>query len=494
LTLYLNKYLDNTKLELQQNQHLGQEIWRIAFEIEWQGDLSVLPKKHLPNIQNGLLSVKTRSMYHRLCRIAPEIVNYDIGDDIEHPPCRFINIPLRRLWLDLIDITPNDKLEDYVMYAAHGGHLDWIRHLVNMGAYKPSDYELFDINVMAFAARSGSLELLLYLIEQGCRVDAKTIEHAALTGHLHLIEFLHRDYSRIFTTKVFVAAARCGNLDMVKFCHKHQVPCDDRVLEAAAIEGHAEILEYIHTNGLANDITSCMEIGARKGNLELVKFLHERFNAGAGNAPVRAASRGHLEIVKYMLKHYPEDCRKKLKFRNICGLVRGERSLLPICKYLHEHLEEAFDIPQDAYYKQYANVYMAAYDGFLDVLKFLIEVRGEPINHGAIDRASISGHLDIVKYLHSIPTATCTTFAMDGAASGGKLEVVQFLHENRKEGCTFKAVDIAAEKGHLDVVRYLLENRDEGYSNEALDRAWDDDMLRLLKAYPHKLVEPADVF
>jgi hypothetical protein len=57
LTKYLNGYL--TDQQLQQMPNEGAKIWKIAFEIDWQGDLNLLPKEYLPNVQTGLMSVRT---------------------------------------------------------------------------------------------------------------------------------------------------------------------------------------------------------------------------------------------------------------------------------------------------------------------------------------------------------------------------------------------------------------------------------------------------
>ncbi|CAM9826875.1 unnamed protein product [Laminaria digitata] len=60
---------------------------------------------------------------------------------------------------------------------------------------------------------------------------------------------------------------------------------------------------------------------------------------------------------------------------------------------------------------------------------------------------------------------------MNGAAYNGHLEVVKWLHENRTEGCTTSAMDVSAMHGHLEVVQWLAANRPEGCTTKAMDWA-----------------------
>jgi hypothetical protein len=45
------------------------------------------------------------------------------------------------------------------------------------------------------------------------------------------------------------------------------------------------------------------------------------------------------------------------------------------------------------------------------------------------------------------------------AAYNGHLDVVKWLHANRTEGCTKNALDWAAIYGHIQVVHWLHKNR-----------------------------------
>jgi hypothetical protein len=100
------------------------------------------------------------------------------------------------------------------MYAAYAGHLEYIKHLVESGAYSLNDSDAeygpdgSRLNVMSWAARSGRLETIEYLLEQGCHVDDQTVIQAASCGNLHIMERLYSIHSGLFTTIVFLQFVR----------------------------------------------------------------------------------------------------------------------------------------------------------------------------------------------------------------------------------------------------------------------------------------------
>ncbi|GAM20435.1 hypothetical protein SAMD00019534_036100 [Acytostelium subglobosum LB1] len=99
--------------------------------------------------------------------------------------------------------------------------------------------------------------------------------------------------------------------------------------------------------------------------------------------------------------------------------------------------------------------------GNLNMIKYL-HVNGLPFHESTIYEAAYNGHLDVIKYLleNKSDTYICE-YAMDNAARNGHLDTVRYLHEQRTEGCSGQAIVGAAENGHLDVIRFILENRTE---------------------------------
>ena len=131
-------------------------------------------------------------------------------------------------------------------------------------------------------------------------------------------------------------------------------------------------------------------------------------------------------------------------------------------------------------------LHFAAQEGFLDIIKILIENGANVnslgvVNHSAIRVACRNGHLDVVKYLleHGAvlddKLGNDRATPLEGAAGQGHLDIVQYLVEkganvNHQDKELDTPIGEAALKGHLDVVKYLLEHganpalkNDKGY-------------------------------
>ncbi|KAJ3404389.1 hypothetical protein HDV05_007224, partial [Chytridiales sp. JEL 0842] len=125
LTLYLNGRLEGDTSSVA----VANQIWKAAFEIDWPEDLSRLPKEGFPDVFTGLLQVRSRDLYDRLCLLKPHLSStyrrndimlctgsvkrkaWDDGRDtytiLEYASRSLINIAIRRGWGDkLLDIQP----------------------------------------------------------------------------------------------------------------------------------------------------------------------------------------------------------------------------------------------------------------------------------------------------------------------------------------------------------------------------------------------------
>ncbi|KAJ3286102.1 hypothetical protein HDU76_008025 [Blyttiomyces sp. JEL0837] len=76
LTRYLNITLSNEEIE-----NRASDIWNEAFDENWTGDLTLLPKDGLPTALTGLCTVESRSMYDRHCKLRPDLTG--ISDDLK---------------------------------------------------------------------------------------------------------------------------------------------------------------------------------------------------------------------------------------------------------------------------------------------------------------------------------------------------------------------------------------------------------------------------
>ena len=69
-------------------------------------------------------------------------------------------------------------------------------------------------------------------------------------------------------------AARCGQMESLKFAHENGCPWHVRVCREAAGAGHLECLKFARENGCPWDATTCAT-AAFWGHLECLKYAHE---------------------------------------------------------------------------------------------------------------------------------------------------------------------------------------------------------------------------
>ncbi|KAJ3399043.1 hypothetical protein HDV05_002096 [Chytridiales sp. JEL 0842] len=169
-----------------------------------------------------------------------------------------------------------------------------------------------------------------------------------------------------------------------------------------------------------------MDIAARDGHLDIVKFLHENRDEGCSSyAMDTAAMNDELEVLKFLHENRDEGCTPD------------------------------------------ALSYSAA-SGYLDVVKFLVEVRGEPCTREVLDRA----HADVSDYLRArfpdiemdLIATGCSKAAASFAMLNGHLDVLEYLVKLRiSEWCPNELIKLTATRGNLHAVQvlYKYEHKDK---------------------------------
>jgi hypothetical protein len=108
----------------------------------------------------------------------------------------------------------------------------------------------------------------------------------------------------------------------------------------------------------------------------------------------------------------------------------------------------------------------AAFNGHLEVLKYLREEVKAPWDLYTASYAARNGHLHILEYLVERKYNKYDERACQFAASFGHLDCLKYLHETAKAPWDSQAVYFAHEKNHPECVQYLLDN------NCPLPRGW----------------------
>ena len=163
-------------------------------------------------------------------------------------------------------------------------------------------------------ARKNKLELLKWAREEKeCEWDELTINAAARRGNLEMVKYCVANECPIDETACAYAAEN-GHLEVLKYLREEaKVPWDSDIASYAASNGHLHILEYLVEREYDNyDVWSCIS-AAENGHLDCLKYLHETAKAPWDYVAVRVArEKNQPECLQYLLD-------------NNCPLPRGWR-------------------------------------------------------------------------------------------------------------------------------------------------------------------------
>ena len=177
------------------------------------------------------------------------------------------------------------------------------------------------------------------------------------------------------------------------------------------------------------------------GYLNVIKQFNDQL-LFSEEAIDNAAKKGHVEVLKWLHENRSEGCSE---------LAMNRAANLTILQFLHENRTEG--CTEEA-------MGNAAFNGDLDMVKWLHQHRTEGCTNNAMDQSS--EHLEVIKWLHYNRTEGCTEWAMDNAADFGNFETLKWLHENRTEGCTPGIFYLVLQQSYQDpefqLIKWMHEN------------------------------------
>lgn len=257
---------------------------------------------------------------------------------------------------------------------------------------------------------------------------------AICAGQVDIVEFIHQEGGKEYTTEMMNHAAICGQLEMAKrLYHILGRPFSSVAFVRAARHG-IKLVQFmidkldgpIHEESVAS--------AAEGGCLATVKFLVERGVSASPRALMNAAYRGHIDIIRYLLDRVVLD--EDLLGRLVYLLIRDgyqsdvirilERGIPPSSEYLYE---TAID-----------------YDR-VEVLK-LYDRLGVQHPDNALERAALGGRYMATKYLLSMGDKADDELA-DDVLYRGLINIAELLF---KHGYS---PDINLETDNPDVIAFL---------------------------------------
>ncbi len=123
----------------------------------------------------------------------------------------------------------------------------------------------------------------------------------AETNKLELLEWAREEKKCEWDVVTINAAARQGNLEMVKYCVAKKCPISTWACAYAAENGHLECLKYLREEAKAPWGSTTANCAALKGHLHILEYLVERkYDQYSAYACENAAEFGHLDCLKYL--------------------------------------------------------------------------------------------------------------------------------------------------------------------------------------------------
>jgi hypothetical protein len=157
---------------------------------------------------------------------------------------------------------------------------------------------------------------------------------------------------------------------------------------------------------------------------------------------------GRLDVLRWMRANLtPQDAEACAWTAYDCALA-ATRGHLEMIKYLREN-----DCPWDPEASQFAARY-----GHLDVLRWIWN-EGGPWPASVITMAASGGHIDILQWLHT-GQIMCLVFpsVSVAAAANGRTDVLRWLHANGMTVWNGNVCAAAAANGHLETLQWLRAN------------------------------------
>jgi hypothetical protein len=249
-----------------------------------------------------------------------------------------------------IVFTNDQSHRDPCKVAAMAGRLEMLKYLHGTLGMRVGRF------VAYAAARKGQINVYEYLDSLGLSADyEQALLAAAGGGQLAFMQWMFRKRKIVKQPlrRAAVIAARRGHANVVywvcsvvssqNWARTMGVP---RICKEAAESGLLDLLKHLIEYGLgwppkANDLM--LECAVEGGNLDVVKFVLAHGDEWSGPHTTRAASNGHLEILKYA---HAQGFRMQADEVREAAVRCGQLETLKWSTALDRHLDKAYWLSQ----------------------------------------------------------------------------------------------------------------------------------------------------
>ncbi|EFA78962.1 hypothetical protein PPL_08430 [Heterostelium album PN500] len=389
--------------------------------------------------------------------------------------------------------------------AVAKGHLPIVEYIFRVSKIADSS------DGMQIACCNANLEIATFILANGWFGENGTgkmwMYHAALSGHIHILELLHQSNIPQNLKGAMDGVASKGLLSVMTWLHKNRnEQYTQSTLKSAVKNNHFDIVKFLHLNGEFVSTENLVDLAAGTGNLEMVKYLCEVMGhsgspkavdaaSSLGFLPVveyllpqsgctanafdKAANQGHLEIVQYLHSNSTAGCT-----RAAMTFTVSNPQYLPVLEFLVANRTEGAAPPMAMNF--------AASKGNLEAVKILHEKLDHSFEFELLDMVASGGHFEVFKYIHS-KGANCTESSMDYFCKFGNIEPLEWLAKNRTEGCSDFGYYMAAMYGHLAPIIWIHKNYNLPCHPDAVAAAAKTGNLELVRYLVEELKAPVDL-
>jgi Family of unknown function (DUF5763)/Ankyrin repeats (3 copies) len=231
------------------------------------------------------------------------------------------------------------------------------------------------------AAENGDLEEVIKMYTNGHKINTLTTKAAAKSQSLDLLMYLHSKGCSFSQEPVIIYTVN-GNLECLSYCIESHIDYPWDLFHLAVEHNHIHIVEYLYQLGLEPIYNgkTLISIACQYNHLEMIKVLQAHGNTISNSDFYACCLYGRLEILKYIRQF------ETTHWRSIYTIVAAEHGKLNILQYAHENGLEFYHLICE----------LASEYGHLECLKYLHK-SGFPLGRSA-SRALRNSELNTFQY------------------------------------------------------------------------------------------------
>lgn len=128
-------------------------------------------------------------------------------------------------------------------------------------------YTWDDTLLAEYAGNGGNLEILKWILANGCHWNDIICDQAALNGHLHVLVWALEEKGFSLYARLYALAAEGGHLNVLEWLRQENCPWDASAYASAAKNGHTHTMQWVKDQGANCEETSENDAEER-GNVE----------------------------------------------------------------------------------------------------------------------------------------------------------------------------------------------------------------------------------